>query len=228
MTHYGIVEWVDFARGVASEDDRARMQEHLAAGCPECAQVVAFCERVTSVCRAIADQPVPDSVVRCARAIFTVRKPAPRRRLFRIPVELIYDSFLAPEPAGLRSSWQVGWQALYRAGDCCVDLRIEPDLRSSRAAIIGQISNRSLPETGMTGLAVCLKSGKDVIAETLSNRFGEFQLEYDQRPRLQLCIYLDGGSKAILLPLKTVAGENAAANALTRAAGKKRRSVDPQ
>jgi hypothetical protein len=228
MTHYGIVQWVDFARGVAPEDDTLRMREHLAAGCPDCRQVVAFCERVAGVCQAMAAQPVPESAVCCARAIFTVRQPAPRRRAFRIPVELLYDSFLAPEPAGLRSSWQVGWQALYRTGDCCVDLRIEPDLRSSRAAIIGQISNRLLPETGMTGLAVCLKSGKDVIAETLSNRFGEFQLEYDQKPRLQLCIYLDGGSKAILLPLKRVAGENATANAGRRAAGKNRKGGDPQ
>src|SRR6185369_10647065 len=108
----------------------------------------------------------------------------------RIPIELIFDSFLAPMPAGLRATWQVGWQGLYRAGDCSVDLRIEPELKTSRAAVIGQITNHVAPEVEMSDLPVCLRSGKLVIAETLSNRFGEFQMEYDQQAQLNLFIRL--------------------------------------
>jgi len=40
-----------------------------------------------------------------------------------------------------------------------------------------------------------------VVAETLSNRFGEFQLEYAQQPQLKLCIALRD-SKSIQVPLR--------------------------
>ena len=40
MKHYGIAQWVDFARGVTPEPEGSMMREHLAAGCPECRQVL--------------------------------------------------------------------------------------------------------------------------------------------------------------------------------------------
>jgi hypothetical protein len=43
------------------------------------------------------------------------------------------------------------------------------------------------------------------VAETLSNRFGEFQMEYEQQRRLQLCVYLEGGARCIQVPLKRLA-----------------------
>ena len=113
----------------------------------------------------------------------------------RLPIELIFDSFLVPSPVGLRATWQVGWQGLYRAGDCSVDLRIEPELKSARAAVIGQITNHVLPELEMGNLPVCLRAGKQVVAETVSNRFGEFQMEYDQQAQLKLCIRFAGCEK---------------------------------
>jgi hypothetical protein len=145
MKHYGIAEWVDFARGLMPEEDGVLMRDHLASGCPDCRQVAGFCERLTRICRSMAPHQAPDSAARRAQAIFPIRRPDRPKRAFRIPIELIYDSFLVPAPAGLRASWQVGWQALYRAGDCSLDLRIEPELRSSRAAVIGQISNPQQP-----------------------------------------------------------------------------------
>ena len=39
------------------------------------------------------------------------------------------------------------------------------------------------------------------------DRFGEFQMEYEQAGRLQLYVYLDNGSKCIQVPLKTFAAE---------------------
>ena len=50
-------------------------------------------------------------------------------------------------------------------------------------------------------MPVQLKSGKVVVAETVSNRFGEFQMEYEQQSRLKLCIDLQD-SKNIQVPLK--------------------------
>ena len=203
MKHYTIDQWADFTRGLLTREQRALMQDHLNGGCQKCRRLSEFTTKVAVTCTGLAMHPVPESMVRLARAIFPVRVPDRPKRGNRLPIELIFDSFLVPSAVGLRASWQLGWQGMYRAGDCSVDLRIEPELNSSRAAVIGQIANRVLPELEMGNLPVCLRSGKLVVAETLSNRFGEFQMEYAQRPQLRLCINLRD-SKSIQVPLKKV------------------------
>jgi hypothetical protein len=205
MKHYGIAQWVDFARGLVPELDGSVMRRHLSDGCGECQELADFCSKVSNICQDMAAVSVPEWVVRNARAIFPVRKVEAAKRVFRIPVELIYDSFLVPAPAGLRATWQVGWQALYRAGDCSLDLRVEPELHSSRAAVIGQISNHMVPAGRMEGIPVYVKAGRVVVAETRSNAFGEFQMEYEQQGRLQLCVDMENGSKRFQVPLKKFA-----------------------
>jgi len=228
MKHYGIAQWVDFTRGLTPPEQRGEMQHHLAGGCAQCQALMDFCSRLAVVCRRMASQAVPEEVVRDARGIFPVRRAERPRRVMRIAAELIYDSFLVPAPAGLRSTWQVGWQGLFHAGDCSVDLRVEPELRSSKASVVGQISNHVMPGSEMSDIPVCLKAGKLIIAETRSNRFGEFQLEYEQKGRLQLCIYLDDGSKCIQVPLKKLAAERPSGNVrLSQTGNRKARGEDP-
>jgi hypothetical protein len=210
MMHYGISQWVDFARGLVPEADGLAMRTHLTNGCSECRDIAEFCRNLNGVCLEAAAHPAPEWVVRGAKGIFPVHAQPRQKRALRIPIELIYDSFLVPAPAGLRATWQVGWQALYRAGDCSLDLRIEPELASSRAAVIGQISNHIVPNNKMDGIPICLKSGKLVVAETRSNQFGEFQMEYEQQGRLQLCVYLEDGGKCFQVPLKKLASDRAA------------------
>jgi hypothetical protein len=207
MKHYGMIQWVDFARGVVRGEEELQMKRHLAEGCAECRQLLDFCNAVEGTARSAAATPAPEWVVRKAQEIMPSKPAAKARRFFTLPVELIYDSFLAPSPAGLRSSWQVGWQGLYHTAECSLDLRIEPELKSSRAAVIGQITSRVAPTVEMQNVPVCLKLGKQVIAETVSNRFGEFQMEYEQQGRLQLCVYLEGGAKRIQVPLRKLAAD---------------------
>jgi hypothetical protein len=227
MKHYGISQWVDFARQLVPDLDGLAMRDHLAGGCSECRELSEFCQNLSGVCMEAAAHPAPDWVVRSAKAIFPVHVQPQRKRSMRLPVELIYDSFLAPAPAGLRSTWQVGWQALYRAGDCSLDVRIEPELASSRAAVIGQISNHIVPNDKMEGIPVCLKAGKLVVAETRSNQFGEFQMEYEQQGRLELCVYLEDGSKCFQVPLKKFASDRTAgAERLGLTSGQAKLTID--
>ena len=206
MRHYGISQWVDFARALVADSDGQAMRSHADA-CPECRETSDFGRSLTGICLQMEENPVPEWVVRRAKAIFPVHAAVVPKRAFRIPVTLIYDSLLTAEPAGLRATWQVGWQALYRAGGCSLDLRVEPESASTRAAVIGQISNHLIPENQLENVPILLKSGKSVVAETRSNRFGEFQMEYEQQGRLQLCVYLEDGSKCFQVPLKKLASE---------------------
>jgi hypothetical protein len=215
MKHYAIDEWVDYSRSIAGPEETARMRAHLADGCPECHNLADFTAKLTVACGSLAAAQVPDSAMRLARAIFPVRVTDRPKRGNRIPIELIFDSFMVPAPAGMRATWQVGWQGLYRAADCSVDLRIEPELKSTRAAVIGQITNHLQPGVVMSDLAVSLRTGKQVVAETRSNRFGEFQMEFEQQSQLKLCIFLQD-SKTIQVPLKKLTSEPPAVKSGTR------------
>lgn len=201
MKHYAIDEWADFTRGLLTPQQNSEMQNHAQSGCQNCRELLKFTAKLAGACARLVTHPVPESTVRLARAIFPARVSDRPKRGNRVPVELLFDSFLVPSPVGLRATWQLGWQGLYRAGDCSVDLRIEPELNSSRAAVIGQITNHVQPGTEMGNLAVSLRAGKQVVAETLSNRFGEFQLEYAEQPQLKLHISLQD-SKSIQVPLR--------------------------
>src|SRR5690242_10717535 len=190
MSHYAIDQWADLNRGLLTGNEAMQMRAH-AGTCGECHRLSEFTLKLTKICASSANITVPESALRLARAIFPVRITSRPKRGNRIPIELIFDSFLAPMPVGLRATWQVGWQGLYRAGDCSVDLRIEPELKSSRAAVIGQITNHVVPEAAMSNLPVSLRAGEMLIAETVSNRFGEFQMEYEEQASLKLCINLE-------------------------------------
>jgi hypothetical protein len=98
-------------------------------------------------------------------------------------------------------------------------------LKSTRAAVIGQISNHVLPDSEMGNIPVSLCVGKQVVAETLSNRFGEFQMEYEQQARLKLCIYLKD-SRNIQVPLKRLTSEKPAG--IHRAPSRKRAATGQQ
>src|SRR5258706_10712269 len=125
MKHYAIERWVDFSRDLVESEERSQMQGHLGQGCGECRKLADLTQRLTQTCRAIAVAQVPESTLRLARAIFPVRVQDRPRRGSRLPIELIFDSFLAPAPAGLRATWQVGWQGLYKPGERSLDRRIQ-------------------------------------------------------------------------------------------------------
>ena len=211
MNDYTIGQWIDFARGIVPESEAYRMREHLAGGCASCQELAAFCDSLARACRGAAEHTVPEAAVRRARAIFPAPMGKPSRRRFQIPVEVIYDSFLSPAPAGLRASWELGFQALYHAGDYSLDFRVEPGPPDGHPTIVGQIANRKSPEADMEGFAVCLKVGRAIVAQTRSNRFGEFQFEYEERKGLRLKVELEN-EQEVEVPLRQLANTGSKSN----------------
>ena len=196
--------WADLARGLVSEDEVRIMEAHLDSGCADCKNIARFLTKMATFSGRMAGGSAPDAAVRLAKAIFPGR-PGEPNRIRRIAAELIFDSRSAVAVAGMRSIRHVGWQRVYRAGDCILDVRIEPESHTSRAAVIGQISSQNAPTGRLSALIVRLQVGRSVVAETLSNQFGEFQFEYEQQSRLQLCVFLEGGSRCIQVPLRKIA-----------------------
>lgn len=200
-THYGILEWMEFARGTVPEETRSRMSSHLNEGCSDCQKTAAFFEKLTNVCRDMIPDDVSESMLQRARTIcpHTVPRESGARR--RIPAELIYDSSLAPAPLGLRASKVTGSRVLYRAGKWSLDFHLEPGLQASQISLIGQILREGEPQS-VSYIPVALKSRAATVTETLTNQFGEFQMECKRHKNLRLCIYLERDTQFIEVPLQ--------------------------
>jgi hypothetical protein len=206
MKHYSLEDWTDYVRGVADQESRTAMAAHLEVGCTRCARAAATLERVSAILADESKYQVPEYAVRIARAIFSSQRPQ-IMSLPRLAAKLIYDSIREPLPVGIRSRDQLTRRALYQAGEYFLDLRLEHEPGSPVLNMVGQLANRDMPARSSSGVMVLLTAGKDVVARTLTNRFGEFQMEYEPSPNLRLFVPLDQAGGRIELPLSRMSAE---------------------
>src|SRR2546426_6722670 len=178
MKHFELAKWVDSARGLVEGSVRVAMERHLASGCRKCRQAAELLYKVQAAARNDAQVQIPHYALRCAQAVFILQQPERVQILPGIPARLLYDSFGEPLPVGLRTQQRLSRQALYQAGDYSLDLRLENERGSSRVALVGQIENRNHPEKRVSNVPVLLVSGKQILAQVVSNSLGEFQMEY--------------------------------------------------
>lgn len=206
MRHFSLEKWADFARDVAGQDEKAAMQRHLSDGCKECAKELRVWRRVHQFGQQKPTYEAPESVVRSMKAIYAVEEK-PRIRRTRTAIgELLFDSFRNPLPAGVRSISTSSRQLLYGAGDYRVDVRLEPRVDSDKVSLVGQVLNSADPENGLDAVPVVLLKGHKVVAESLTNQFGEFHLECDLESSLHLRVSLPGETE-VRVPLVEPAGE---------------------
>lgn len=199
MKHFEITQWVDFVRAVASADEHARMQQHLASGCTACAHTVDLLQRLAQTVVAAESVPeVPAAVLKRAQTIASLRKRE-KVGLAQVIATLVYDSFRQPLPAGIRTDRIGSRQLLYEAGDICIDLRIDFEKGGRLISLVGQASSREQSERGLVSLPVILMSGSELLAQTVTNEYGEFQFEYE--PRLHVSLHLPWQEKWIQILL---------------------------
>jgi len=207
MKHFDISQWTDFGRGVVPGPERAAMETHLSAhGCVRCRATLDLVRGVVAVARTADRYTPPDYVVRCAKVLSAFQQPQ-KARFPSLIAHLIYDSFRDPLPAGMRSEDRVSRQALYHAGDFCLDLRLEHDRGTPLVTLVGQLTNRTAPDSSMPEAPVLLMARNGVVAHTVSNPFGEFQMEYAPARYLRLCVPLDPSGKRIEVSLNRLSGE---------------------
>ena len=205
MNHFDISDWTDFARGCAADPDRAAMGAHLASGCRRCRATLDLVQRVVVSTRDELSYEPPANVVRCAKALSALQQSRPS--VARLVARLVYDSFRDPLPAGMRAEDRVSHHALYEAGDFFLDLRLEQEKESPFVTLVGQLTNRTDPDSSLAGAPVLLMARKDIIAHAVYNRFGEFQMDYPPARHLRLCVALDPPGKRIELSLNRLVAE---------------------
>ena len=208
MNHYDISNWTDFARGCAADPDRVAMAAHLASGCRRCRASVGLMQRVVASTRADINYEPPADVVRCVKAISALQRPRSSSGAAGLVARLVFDSFRNPLPAGMRAEDRVSRHAVYGAGDFFLDLRFEQEQESSFATLVGQLTNRTDPDSALAGAPVLLMARKSVVAHAIYNRFGEFQMDYPPSRHLRLCVALAPPDKRIEVSLDRLAAKD--------------------
>lgn len=114
------------------------------------------------------------------------------RQRKRLPSKLVFDTANQPLPAGIRRRVSTNRQLLYEIEKLCLDLRLDRQPQSAEAIVVGQLADRDDPLKPLAGLAVFLMSEESCLAQTISNRQGEFRLQCEMEDSVSVCVALEG------------------------------------
>ena len=189
--HYDITEWADYARNTLTPERHREMETHLQIGCSRCEKTKLLLSRLVVVCERENAYAIPPGVERQVKALMGVARAPRSSFLQRILAGLTYDSLNDPQPVGVRGSHQISRHVLFHAGDYSVDLRFEHERGSASMVLVGQIANQKSPEEAMSNLPVILLAGEREVSRSISNSYGEFQMEYVPDSDLRLLVPLE-------------------------------------
>lgn len=199
MMHFEAEEWSDFARNAAYDDWQGTMQRHLETGCKPCRATTAHWEKVANAAAAEAShQPALESA-RTVKSAYTRVGLAARRQETGCFIELLFDSFSQPRPAGTRSAAMRIRQMLYRVEPYQIDLHIELKPEQNRLVVTGQLVNLTHPEMVGRDVQVMLSDGREFIVNTVTNQFGEFLGEVNNSGDLEISFLGRNGKPIVIL-----------------------------
>jgi hypothetical protein len=200
MRHYSEEQWVDFARNTIEGSVKNAMQSHLNTGCAKCSQELAMWQHLHQVAQRTSNDQPSEGSLRIVKSAFAIQWPAKQPAPQAAIVELLFDSFLTPALAGVRSAASRSRQLLYGTATYRIDVRIDPQIDSDRVVLIGQILNSAEPKERLADVPVTVWKGKKMLASSTTNHQGEFQIECEMDSSFRLMITLPG-QREVSLPL---------------------------
>ena len=184
--HAGDAEWLDYARGLGDADRRHALAAHVEAGCARCTASLRVWEAAVGAAARDRGYAPPDSLLRQAKGAFALSRPSTRREL---AASLVFDSFLAPVAAGVRSASAGPRLLLYKAGRYEVRLRAESVPGAGRVSLVGQVVDEENPDAFLENMTVMVYDGQRSIDRTTTNRLGEFAFDFEgATPAYQIAI----------------------------------------
>lgn len=203
MKHFSDWQWADYVRRVVEDPARMVMDAHLSSGCRRCGRMVDVLRGVAVTAQGEGNYEPPEQVIRSATAIYALHRPE-KDSLPKAVARLIHDSFRAPLPAGLRAGSRQARHALFQSGSYYLDLQLEDQPESASVTMMGQLANRDRLGGSTAGTPVSLMEGDQLVATTVCNQFGEFQLQFHIKPDLHLHLPLPTEGKRLDIPLNRV------------------------
>jgi hypothetical protein len=224
--HFREEDWLDFAREVGDQDHRARVAQHLEAGCSECEQTFRLWAAVLSVADQATQTGPPDSILQRMKDRFAVHRPRKLQEKIAAQAALVFDSFRQPLLAGMRaSSGNLARQLLYKAGRYTIKLQVESGAGTERLSIVGQILDDREPTGGMRDIAVLALRGNKTLDRTITNPLGEFHLEPNATDKLQLSVDVpEIGTFTVEPPRRTESGGRGANGKAAEGSGRSKKA----
>ena len=198
-SHFTDDEWTDYVRDLLPADGEPSLQQHLDDRCPSCTKMHATWASISANAKADRQYEPSREAVRVARALFGIRKPEGRFASAVQTVKLMFDSQLAPAPAGFRNG-QTGPRRMVYAGEgFLVDIQLQPPTTRGETSMIGQVTAPK-SQLRVEGSHVLLVRDGRVIAKATTNRLGEFHMDFvGPASDLSLTLGLERGGATINL-----------------------------
>jgi predicted anti-sigma-YlaC factor YlaD len=198
MEHFSVEKWIDFANQAVTSGEKELMDKHLKLGCKSCQETVSLWQRVRASAAMEGNYQPPESAVRIAKAAFAGVAIASRKKGAGSRVKLLFDSFMEPILAGVRSAGAGTRQMLYRADPYQIDVQLEMKPSGNRIVVTGQLLNLSNPKIIAAGTRVLVSNMHGDVVHTLANQFGEFSGEVKNSGDLQLTFATPSGEPIVI------------------------------
>jgi hypothetical protein len=205
MEHFSVEKWIDFVNQAVTNNEKQQMDKHLNFGCEFCQQTFSLWQRVRASAAAEGNYQPPESAVRIAKAAFAGAGLASQKNEAENSVKVLFDSFLQPAFAGIRSAGTGARQMLYRADPYQIDVQLEMRPGGNRVVVTGQILNLSNPKFIPAGNRVRVSNMFGDVVHTVTNEFGEFSGEVKNSGDLQLTFATPSG-EPIMISLREALG----------------------
>lgn len=198
MKHFSVEKWIDFVNQAVTSNEKQLMDKHLNLGCESCQKTVSLWQRVRSSAAAEGNYQPPESAVRIAKAAFAGVGLGSRKNGADSRVKLLFDSFLQPALAGVRSASAGARQMLYRADPYQIDVQLELKPGGNRVVVTGQLLNLSNPKAISAGTRILVSNMHGDVVHTVANQFGEFSGEVKNSGDLQITFATPSGEPIVI------------------------------
>lgn len=206
MKKFTFEHWADYVRGLTSPEQTRAMKEQLESGDPTAARLYQLAAGLHESAAWRNGPDAPRDVVQRAIALFAPIEPASLWNLPLLAARTIFDSFLEPQPAGLRTQGAQHRETIHEAGEFQLSLRLEQEHGTDVMALVGQLLPNENIQQAVSHRPVFVFQKEKLIARTLSGDNGEFQLEFSGRQPLRLVLALAHPDRRIELDLAPVGG----------------------
>ena len=207
MGHFSEQIWADYVRGVGQPKTSQDIESHLASNCPDCTRSYGIWKKLYAVATNEPSLTPPDHAVRMSKLEFVTRKsPQPRPWIM---ASLIFDSLDQPLTAGVRSGPSDSRHLMFKAEGTTVNLVLDTQTQPGTISLVGQVVDKSGAKIApRQAVVILLTETFQPLAETSSNEFGEFQMEFKAQGRLRLTVEIAGHKSIRIPPMNLKDNEN--------------------
>ena len=205
MTKFDITQWSDFVRGLTDAETEEAMRGALEKGQGEDARTVNLLRQVAEVGRLDHEFKIPDHALRGAKAIGSLQRPESAQEpssswLRFLPFSVSYDSLLQPAAVGTRNLHTLDRQMVFDTEDYTVEVRLEQENEPSSTVLVGEILEKTDTVRPVPQVPVLIKASGQIVAQSTTGPFGEFQAEGLPTDPLTLALLVNE-TECIQLPL---------------------------